>query len=266
VNKSFEKKCENCNKIFKTRPASPRRKEGSFCSLPCHRLSIQGKDKELFYKHVAPMSANGCMLYAKIQKTTGYGRLIVKGKEVRAHRYSYELHKGSIPAGFLVCHTCDVRACVNPEHLFIGTPKDNSEDMVEKGRASRDGGVKGERHVRATLTEEQVVCIKAKLKQGIVSKDIAKEYNVPPKTIRDINARLTWKHVPGEYVKNTKKSSGSNNAMAKLNEVKVKEIKNKLAEGIPGATLAREYKVGVMVISRIKTGQAWIHVTGDKND
>lgn len=68
----------------------------------------------------------------------GYGRFRTgKGKRMNAHRFSYQLHKGSIPPGLLVCHKCDTPACVNPDHLFLGTPQANVDDMHRKNRWKR---------------------------------------------------------------------------------------------------------------------------------
>lgn len=92
----------------------------------------------------------------------GYGHFKSKGKLYRAHRVSYTLFKGLIPHNKIVCHSCDNRKCVNPNHLWLGTNHDNSMDMVNKGRAvgNRIKHYLGDEHHNTKLTSDKVKIIK----------------------------------------------------------------------------------------------------------
>lgn len=147
-----------------------------------------------FWKRVSKGSEDDCWNYLGRPKN-GYGTISSgpRGSRVEeyAHRFSYALHKGEIPFGLQVLHSCDNRKCVNPKHLFPGTIQDNMKDKVIKGRH-----VKGEIHYRAILSEEDVLEIRRLHVPWVVSfADLAKQFNVSHATIYAILHRKNWKHI-----------------------------------------------------------------------
>lgn len=124
---------------------------------------------ERFEMKVFPEPNTGCWLWAGTpSQYIRYGSISVDGKEIGAHIFSYTHYKGDIPSGMEVCHTCDIGFCVNPDHLFLGTHKQNMEDMSKKDR--QRGPIK--------VTDQQVIEIRKLAKSGVLFSNIAKRYNL----------------------------------------------------------------------------------------
>jgi hypothetical protein len=151
-----------------------------------------------FAERVLPEPNSGCWLWDGASNNTGYGifRLLPKSVSPRvgAHRASYAFFKGEIPDGLVVCHRCDNRACVNPDHLFLGTLGDNAADRHRKGRSK--GQRKGEHHSLATLTEEQAIQIINLVACGTLThKEIADRFGIGSSTVTQIASNNTWRHL-----------------------------------------------------------------------
>jgi hypothetical protein len=137
----------------------------------------------------------GCWLWSGGGLATGYGSLKVGRRMRLAHRVSYEVHRGPLLADMCVCHRCDTPACVNPDHLFLGTNADNSADMAAKGRG-RSWDSAGERNPAAKLTADDVRAIRASLAAGAETKTaIGKRFGVSQQLVSAINSRQAWGHL-----------------------------------------------------------------------
>ncbi len=131
----------------------------------------------------------GCWLWKCHCDKDGYGQINLSGQTIRAHRVSYEEFIGPIPDGKCVLHSCDVRRCVNPNHLFTGTQLENVQDMCRKGRFVAQIG---EEHGRAKLSEVDIFNIRCNpLSQG----KIANQYGVSQSLISRIKNQHRWRHI-----------------------------------------------------------------------
>jgi hypothetical protein len=152
-----------------------------------------------------------------ITKMKDYGKIKFFGRNESAHRVSYLAFKGDLPLGMLVCHKCDVRNCVNPDHLFLGTYKDNMQDAITKGRIPtgennywrlhpellKRGGdswsrkhperlARGEKNGASKLKQVDIPEIKRMLQSGLNCNEISKVFNVGYSTIYMIKIGKTW--------------------------------------------------------------------------
>lgn len=135
-------------------------------------------------------TGKGCWEWrGKQTSVAGYGRFKLGKKRMSANRISYALAYGHVPKNMYVCHSCDNPSCVRPDHLFLGTPKDNSDDRTRKGR-----NAKGSKSGTAILDEEKVLTI---LKDNRTQIKIANEYGVSKSTIGKIKCGRNWKHLQG---------------------------------------------------------------------
>ncbi len=142
---------------------------------------------------------------ASVRLPGGHGIVSRRGRQGRSglvHRFSWEFLNGPIPKGLCVCHKCDNPPCVNPDHLFLGTQRENMQDMWAKGRGNRPprgtfipAAKRGEDHYMSKLTEEQVLAIRKRSKTGEPYKAIAADFGVCSGTVSMIKLEKIWKHL-----------------------------------------------------------------------
>ena len=195
THKSIPSICIYCNKEFLAYKSQIKKGTGKYCSKSCAGQARELPPEQKLWKNTTiPEDRSKCWIYNRMTGE-GYGDMSNRKVYRRAHRFSWELHYGPIPEGMYVCHKCDVRNCVNPDHLFLGTHQDNQIDKIKKGRSKHP---RGSESGGAKLTEIQVLSIKKAIKEGIRLIKLARLYNVSDHCIGSIKMGRTWAHIKEE--------------------------------------------------------------------
>lgn len=143
-----------------------------------------------FWDNYEPIPECGCWIWTRSTCSKGYGQVWYDGKLIRAYRLSWILSNGPIPNGMCVLHRCDTPLCINPQHLFLGTRKDNILDMCKK---KRNVNLFGVQHGMAKLTEQQVRAIR---KSNESLSCLSKRYGVVKSAIAKIKKGTAWSRLP----------------------------------------------------------------------
>jgi len=177
-----------------------------------------------FWSNVKVGSPDECWEWLRGKDGRGYGCLTVGGQRTTAHRHAYELTHGPITNGLHVCHTCDNPPCVNPAHLWLGTPADNIRDAAQKGRMANK------------LTDKDVRAIRAAYRPGN-GRALAKQYGVTGAMISVIVNDKTWLHTP--------------DTNTQLTDSQVSAIRHYFLRGFKVNVLADAYDVSAATIRKI---------------
>ena len=167
--------------------------------------------RQRFWEKVSTISngPNGCWEWKAARGARGVGLIKRYGNMGPAARVAWELTQGPIGEGLFVCHRCDNPGCCNPRHLFLGTPRDNTQDMIAKGRDRHPRGddhvfrkcpervPRGEVRGNVKLTADQVREIRHRASSERIShRQLAKQYAVSRQLVDGIVSRERWQHVP----------------------------------------------------------------------
>jgi hypothetical protein len=183
--------CQQCGTSFSRHLSSIDKSGGSYCSRPCYDKGRAGFNPNIhFWPKVVIGEPNACWIWTGCIGTRGYGKASIDKKTKLAHRVSYELTHGQIPKNKQINHTCDVRACVNPAHLYPGSSKQNTKDMIDRDRGNLFQS--GAQHHAAKLTSDDVISIRASKE---TPKELAVKFGIIEDSITRILRRERWKHI-----------------------------------------------------------------------
>ena len=258
--------CQVCQKKRTTTPAHIKNGEGKYCSRFCKNIGTRIPIEKRFWNRFdKPNGSTGCWIWTGNCPDGRYGKVKIDGKSVNVHIVAFRLTHGPIQKGQHVLHKCDTASCGNPAHLFVGTPQDNRNDMIQKRRYGF-----GEKHGMAKLTEQDVKNIRitwnaAPKKFGLLSV-LGRQYRVSHSTIDRIVKNESWNfqlshdvkgHIQEQAICDAKKvHANERNGRMKLTNSQIVEIRQRHQQGIGASVLARQFNVTTAHVHYVIRGEA----------
>lgn len=200
----------------------------------------------VYAKYVVEGEPDACWIWKGRIGDKGYGTVDVRGQCLRAHRLSWSIHRGAIPDGQVVRHSCDFRACVNPSHLLLGSQLDNIEDRQERGRQAR-----GEQTGSAKLSVENVREIRRLHADGLGQREVARKMALPYSCVHGVISGKWWAHVDN-YAPDASRARAPS-----MSEAKAREVIEALRAGTPRSAVRERFGLGKALVDAIAARKCW---------
>jgi len=217
--------------------------------------NLDEKACKRFSSYFIKCDDNDCWQWKNKPDKNGYGIFVISKKNYRAHRVSYKLAYDVDPKDYLVCHRCDNPGCVNPKHLFLGTNKDNVQDMRSKKRHSY-----GEKSKRSTLTEKDILKMRKMARDGIPYNQIAKKLNIGISLTSHAVKGRCWAHLKGAIKEPKKPLTGKDHYKTKLDVSDVLNIRELSKKGYSQSKIAKKYNISQSGVCAIVNKITWKHI------
>lgn len=220
-----------------------------------------------FLKKIKIDKDTGCWIFTgTIRKMKngkpGYGSATLLRRTNGAHKFSFRIFRGKVKKGLFVCHACDNPPCCNPYHLFLGTPNDNTQDMINKGRQVDPKTISEKLKGKVNIGDKNGMNLHPERR---ATKENGRHISVKNPNYSNNQGDKHWSHKNKEKMLELRrrvKKIGSEHGQAKMDEAKVLEIKKGFIL-FPNKTnneIARKYGVSDGAISHIRHGRSWTHV------
>jgi hypothetical protein len=204
---------------------------------------------DLFWSKVEIKGEDDCWCWIGEKNSNGYGTLRKYGRKLAAHRISWEIENAvEIPSGLVVCHKCDNPLCVNPNHLFIGTQKENMEDAAKKHRLHKTSP-SGINAARAKLNQETLKQLRNDYLGGVFYKDLSKKYNLSGVCIHKIVKNKTY--IDPDYTPIDASKNSHINIFHKIDKSQYREIANSYLELKSSIKVAKKFNISKPTVLRI---------------